>query len=85
MEVVMDKQAQDVQYLVGSEGIPTAVLIDISLWEQILDALEEVEDIQIAKHALASIDAVGGDLEKAGFLTWASARAELGRMDGTKK
>jgi hypothetical protein len=81
----MDMQAQDVLFVVGNEGKPTAVLIDITLWERILDALEDAEDIMLVKETLASIDAVGGDLENAGFVSWKSARAELEQLDGAEE
>jgi hypothetical protein len=81
----MDMQAQDVRFVVGNEGKPTAVLIDIALWERILDALEDAEDFLLVKETLASIDAVGGDLEKAGFISWKFARAELAQIDDTEE
>jgi hypothetical protein len=81
----MDMQAQDVQFVVGNEGKPTAVLIDIALWERILDALEDAEDLLLVRETLASIDAVGGDQEKAGFISWKSARADLEQLDVTKE
>jgi len=81
----MDRQVQDVRFVVGSEGKPTAVLIDIALWERILDALEDAEDFLLVKQTLASIDAVGGDLEKAGFISWKNARAQLERLDVAKE
>ncbi len=34
------------QYLVDEEGNPKAVVVPISEWEQIVDALEELEDIR---------------------------------------
>jgi PHD/YefM family antitoxin component YafN of YafNO toxin-antitoxin module len=81
----MDIQTQDVRFVVGNEGKPTAVLVDIALWERILDALEDAEDIILVKETLASIDAVGGNLEKAGFISWKSARAELEHLDANKE
>jgi hypothetical protein len=81
----MDKQTQDIQFVIGAEGKPTAVLVDISMWEQILDALEDAEDVALVKEALASLDAAGGDLEKAGFVPWEKAKAELERVDDTEK
>jgi len=81
----MDIQVQDVKFVVGNEGKPTAVLIDIALWERILDALEDAEDILLIKETLASIDAFGGDLEKAGFVSWKSARAELEQLNVTEE
>ena len=66
-----------VQFVVGSEGKPTAVLLDIATWERIIEALEDAEDLAIARQALAELNAAGGDLEKAGFRPWEQARAQL--------
>jgi PHD/YefM family antitoxin component YafN of YafNO toxin-antitoxin module len=73
----MDLNQQDIQFVIGSEGKPTAVLVDISTWDHILDALEDAEDVALAKEALAALDAAGGDLEKAGFISWLKAKEEL--------
>jgi hypothetical protein len=43
----------------------------------ILQALEDAEDLTIAKQALAELDAAGGDPEKAGYLAWEQIRAQL--------
>jgi len=66
-----------VQFVVGSEGKLTAVLLDIATWERIVEALEDAEDLAIARQALAELNAAGGDLEKAGFRPWEQARAQL--------
>ena len=81
----MDTQSQDIQFVIGAEGKPTAVLVNISMWEHILDALEDAEDVALAKEALAVLDATGGDLEKAGYISWEKARAELERVDDADK
>jgi hypothetical protein len=53
-------------------------------WESILDALEEADDISVAREALAKLDAAGGNPEKAGFIPWEKARTELARQDAKK-
>jgi hypothetical protein len=73
--------AGQIQFVVGAEGKPTAVLLDIAVWERVLQALEDAEDLDIAKQALAELAAVGGDPEKAGYLPWNQARAELEATD----
>jgi hypothetical protein len=67
--------ASQVQFVVGAEGKPTAVLLDIATWERVLQALEDAEDLLIAKQALAELVAAGGDPEKAGYLDWEQVRA----------
>ncbi len=81
----MDLNHRDVQFVVGSEGRPTAVIVDIALWERILGALEDAEDIELAKEALSALDIAGGDPERAGFLNWEEVRAELEKLDDTEK
>ena len=81
----MDIRSQDLRFVVGSEGKPTAVLVDINLWERILLALEDAEDINLAKETLAALDAAGGDPTKAGFLSWSDVKIELERMDDSEK
>lgn len=83
VEVIMSVQVahpvsvDKVQFVVGSEGKPTAVLLDIATWERIIEALEDAEDLAIARQALAELSAAGGDLAKAGFRPWEQVRAEL--------
>lgn len=73
-----------IQYVIGSKGKATGVLVDLKTWEGILDALEEADDIAIAREVLAKLDAAGGNPEKAGFIPWEKARAELERLDAKK-
>jgi hypothetical protein len=70
-----------VQFVIGAEGKPTGVLLDIATWERVLHALEDAEDLAIAKQALAELAAAGGDPEKAGYLVWEQVRAELDAED----
>jgi len=81
----MKTQVKDIQFVIGAEGKPTAVLVDIATWERIIETLEDAEDLTLAKDTLAALDAAGGDLEKAGFVPWEKIRSELERMDDTKK
>jgi hypothetical protein len=57
-----------VRFLVGSDGRPTAVQVDMGLWQQIVDALEDAEDIALARAALDELAAAGGDPQKAGWV-----------------
>lgn len=81
----MHVPVQDIQIVVGAEGKPTAVIVDITTWERILVALEDVEDISLAKEALTALDAAGGDPDKAGFISWEKAKAELMKVNDSKK
>jgi hypothetical protein len=81
----MNLKAEDIQYVIGAEGKPTAVLVDIGFWEQLLDALEEAEDTALVKQTLAALDSAGGNPEKAGFIKWETARTELEALNDTQE
>jgi len=81
----MKTQAKDIQFVIGAEGKPTAVLVGIATWERIIETLEDAEDLALAKETLAVLDAASGNLEKAGFLPWNNIRAELEKMDDAEK
>jgi PHD/YefM family antitoxin component YafN of YafNO toxin-antitoxin module len=75
-EMVMLNE-RNVQFVIGKKGKPTGVLVNLRTWEKIIEALEDAEDIEIARKALAEIDAAGGDLQKAGYIPWSKARSDL--------
>ncbi len=70
-----------VQFVVGAEGKPAGVLLDVATWEHIVAALEDAEDMAIVREALAVLNAAGSDRAKAGFRPWAEVRAELSADD----
>ena len=59
---------ESVRFVVGADGQPAAVQINMSLWKQIVAALENAEDVALAQAALAELKAAGGDPERAGWL-----------------
>lgn len=59
---------ESIRFLIGSDGQPSAVQVEMPLWQQIVDALEDAEDVALARAALAELAAAGGDPEKAGWL-----------------
>ena len=66
---------QSVQF-VTVKGKRLAVL-SAEDWEAFVEWLEDVEDIQIAREAFASLKAAGGDRQKAGWLEWDEVDQEL--------
>ena len=46
-------------------------------WEALIEWLEDLEDLQIARNALAELKAAGGDYERAGWLKWDDVEVEL--------
>jgi hypothetical protein len=59
---------QSVQY-VSVKGERFAV-VNIEDWEALLEWLETLEDVEIAREAYAELKASGGDRERAGWLRW---------------
>lgn len=46
-------------------------------WEALIEWLETLEDVQIARQAFAELKAFGGDRERAGWLRWDEVKEEL--------
>lgn len=53
------------------------VVINVNDWEALIEWLETLEDVQIAKQAFAELKAFGGDRERAGWLRWDEVKKEL--------
>ncbi|HAX76682.1 MAG TPA: hypothetical protein DCY88_12775 [Cyanobacteria bacterium UBA11372] len=66
---------QSVQF-VTVKGKRLAVL-NAENWEALIEWLEDLEDLQIARKALAELKAAGGDYERAGWLKWDDVEAQL--------
>jgi hypothetical protein len=66
---------QSVQYATV-KGERFAV-INVSDWEALLEWLETLEDVQIARQAFAELKTFGGDRERAGWLRWDEVKEEL--------
>jgi hypothetical protein len=71
-------------YLVDSEGKKTAVVLPVDTWEKlvadwerIVEALEDIDDIEIVRKAFADLEAAGGDRRKAGWVAWEDVEKEL--------
>jgi hypothetical protein len=52
-------------------------LLDADDWEALIEWLETVEDIDIARQAFAQLKAAGGDRAQAGWLKWSDVEGEL--------
>lgn len=52
-------------------------LVNADDWEAVIEWIQTLEDVDIAKEAIAELKAAGGDREKAGWLEWDAVEAEL--------
>jgi hypothetical protein len=66
---------QSVEFL-NIKGKQVAVL-DVETWQALIEWLETLEDLQIAKQALNELKAAGGNRERAGWLKWDDVESEL--------
>lgn len=66
---------QAVQFITV-KGKRLAVL-DAENWEILIEWLETLEDLQIARTALAQLKAVGGNRQRAGWVKWDEVQQEL--------
>ncbi len=67
---------QSVQF-VTAKGKRFAVL-SAEDWEALVEWLETLEDLQIARDALAELRAAGGSRERAGWQEWRSVVEKIG-------
>ena len=66
---------QSVQF-VTAKGKRLAIL-SAEDWESLVEWLETLEDLQIARHACAELEAAGGDRQRAGWREWKSVAGEI--------
>ena len=67
---------ESVQY-VTAEG-KRWVVIGMDEWEAVIEWLETLEDVQLARQAYEELTAFDGDRERAGWLKWDEVREALG-------
>jgi hypothetical protein len=66
---------QSVQYITVKDK--RLAVVDADDWESLIEWLETIEDITIAKTAFATLKAAQGDRERAGWLRWDDVKEEL--------
>ena len=66
---------QSVEFL-KIKGNQVAVL-DVETWQALIEWLETLEDLQIAKQALNELKAAGGNRDRAGWVKWDDVESEL--------
>ena len=53
------------------------VVLNAEDWEALIEWVETLEDVQIARSAFAELKAAGGDRKRAGWVEWEEAEKEL--------
>ena len=65
---------QSIEFL-NIKGKQVTVL-DVETWQALIEGLETLEDLQIAKQALNELKAAGGNRDRAGWLKWDDVESE---------
>ncbi len=66
---------QSVQY-VTAKGRRFAV-VPVEEWEALIEWLEDREDLETVRKALADLEEAGGDRRRAGWLAWDEVKDQL--------
>ena len=67
----VEKVLTNAQFVVNAEGKPTAAVLDIRSWEELIDLLEEFEDVHLVRERLKNWPS------KQGWTLWAEFEKEL--------
>jgi len=52
-------------------------IVSADEWEAMIEWLETLEDVALAKEAFAQLEAAGGDRERVGWLKWDDVKEDL--------
>jgi hypothetical protein len=76
--MVIGEALKSAQFVVDNEGRRTAVLLDIEVWEALMNWIETITDLNISIQALNELQQAGGRPEQAGWLAWDEISEEWG-------
>jgi len=68
-------------YVVGPDGQPTAVLVDLATWKSIVERLEDQEDSEMLREASDDLKTLAGGDRPVGWKTWDEFEAELDTLE----
>jgi hypothetical protein len=66
---------QSVQYVTVKDK--RLAVVGLDEWEALIEWLETLEDVQLARETYDQLKAAGGDRERAGWLRWDEIKDEL--------
>ena len=79
--MTVSEALEHVQFVVGSDGQPTAALINITTWQALVAMLEEAEEQGVLRAYLARRKTAGSP-EQLGLIPWEQVEAELDAREG---
>jgi hypothetical protein len=66
---------QSVQYVTVQDR--RLAVVDLEAWEAMVEWLETLEDVEVARQAYEQLRAADGDRERAGWLKWDEVKDDL--------
>ena len=66
---------QSVQYVTVQDR--RLAVVDLDAWEAMIEWLETLEDVEVARQAHERLEAAAGDRERAGWLKWDEVKDDL--------
>lgn len=68
-------------YVIGTDGEPTAVLVDIATWQALIRRLEDVEDMEVLRETAEDLAMLAKGRRPVGWKSWEEFEAELDAME----
>ena len=79
----MNVEIQTPTWLVGTDGKPVAVMIDIATWESILERLENQDDFAILQSYASDFESMAAGKDPTGWMAWDAFEKELDELEST--
>jgi len=68
-------------YLVGADGSPRAVIVDMVTWRSVVEQLENIEDNRVLRAAAQDLRTLVRGARPAGWKSWAEFETELDTLE----
>ena len=79
--MTVSETLEQVQFVVGPDGQPTAALVEIDTWQALVSMLEEAEDQGLLRAYLARRRTARSP-EELGLISWEQAEEALDEREG---
>ncbi len=77
----MNVEIQTPTWLVGSDGQPVAVMIDVATWQTIVERLEDQEDFVLIQSLQSDLKRLAAGETPDGWMDWEEFEKELDALE----
>ena len=77
----MNIEIQTPSWLLGSDGKPVAVMVDIAHWASVLGRLEGQEDFAILQSFVSDFERMAAGEHPAGWMAWDAFEKEMDELE----